>query len=173
MIAGPCGVGKSTISRLLAEKANATHLDFDEVRVADMKQRHGQVSPCSMSALNLRECIPPYLDNCVTGFVLDFGGDTVFRRNVDNEHRLEQTVWLKQTYDAAILVITAEQTELRRRFLASKNRKPNEFNAVWQDWENIAGAFWRKCADAIIVGVTQFTGNVGILPACRYLWRRS
>lgn len=150
IIAGPCGVGKSTIARLLAENANVTHIDFDNVRATDMQQRHGQASPCTVSKLDLRECIPLFLNPCVREFVLDIGGDTVFRRGADNEHRLEQTIWLKQTYGARIILLTADQAELSRRFLASKNRKREEFDTAWQDWKEIAEVYWRKCADVVI-----------------------
>jgi len=150
VVVGPCGVGKSRISRIIAENANVVYIDFDEIRAADMNRRRGQVSPCSVSRLNLRKCIPYVLDPYPEGFILDMGGDTVFRSNADNENRFEQVMWLKQTYSASITLITAEEKELCQRFLASKNRGAEEFDNLWQNWQTIEEPYWRRCADVVI-----------------------
>ena len=81
VLVGPCSVGKSTVAKLLANRANIVCLDFDEIGIQDMQKRKGQVSPFSSSRLNFMQSIPTIILNTTsTGFVLDIGGDTVFRK---------------------------------------------------------------------------------------------
>jgi shikimate kinase len=170
VIVGPCGVGKTTISEILAKNAGVPYQDFDKIRAADIKQRRGRPSPCSVSRLNMRECIPPILDRCINGFILDLGGDTIFRRNVDNEDRLQQMIWLKQTYHALIVVLTADKTELLTRFLSTKNRSPADFTDPWLDWHEIAEAYWQRCADSLIdttnLGLNEWRRQGAVLLRC-------
>ncbi|MEK7325533.1 MAG: hypothetical protein AAB217_09795, partial [Chloroflexota bacterium] len=125
-------------------------LDFDEIRSRDMRDRKGQVSPCSVSRLNLTECLTPTLKACGERFVLDFGGDSVFRKSKDNEERLEQVLWLKRTYAAQVVVLTAQKDVLRRRFLATKDRAADEFDELWQTWILIEEPYWQRCADQFL-----------------------
>jgi hypothetical protein len=82
IISGPCGVGKSAAAKRYALQTQMKYLDFDELRATDMERRKGEISPCSVSYLDLTKCLPPMLENISSNFVLDIGGDTVFRRTL-------------------------------------------------------------------------------------------
>ena len=150
VIAGPCGVGKSTIAQSFAQKTGLVFLDFDELRAVEMSRKKEGFSPCSVSKLNLKECLPSLLNTISTGFVLDIGGDTVFRPNANNDDRRDQVLWLKKTYSAQIVVLTAEREILYQRFTASKNRGTREFDVLWIDWESMGEPYWLSCADLIV-----------------------
>jgi shikimate kinase len=159
VIAGPCGVGKSTIAQLLAQKAGMVFLDFDDLRAVEMGRNDEGYSPCSVSKLNLKECLPSILDTCSTGFVLDIGGDTVFRLNANNDDRRDQVLWLRKTYSAQVVVLTAERENLFQRFTASKNRYTNEFETLWTDWKSTGEPYWRSCADQVVDTTHQSVGD--------------
>lgn len=151
VIVGPCGVGKSTVAKILANRANVTYLDFDEIGIQDMQKRKGQVSPFSASKLNFLQSIPTIiLSTTSSRFVLDIGGDTVFRKNADNDERLAQVIWLKKTYTSPITVLTAKEDVLQRRFVSTKKRSENEFGEIWKSWTDIAEPYWKKCGDIFI-----------------------
>jgi shikimate kinase len=147
VIVGPCGVGKSTAAKLLASRANIAYLDFDEIGIQDMQKRKGQISPFSASKLNFMQSLPAIT---VARFVLDIGGDTVFRKDADNNERLAQVILLKETYSTLIVVLTAKKDILQRRFFSTKNRGENEFDEIWQNWTEIAEPHWKKCGDVFI-----------------------
>ncbi|MCB0213067.1 MAG: AAA family ATPase [Anaerolineae bacterium] len=150
VFAGPCGVGKSTVAKLLADQYSIKYLSLDEIRSDDMSKRAGQISPCSVSRLDLRECLAPTLNTHNENFVLDLGGDSVFRKSKDNEERLEQVFWLKRTYQAKIVVLTSQKDNLRRRFLSAKNRATNEFDEMWQTWIMVEEPHWQRCTDQFL-----------------------
>jgi hypothetical protein len=151
VVAGPCGVGKSTIAESFAQSVGIVYLDFDELRAIDMEERKGAFSPCSVSKLHLKECLPAKLDKISSSFILDFGGDTVFRDLVNNEDRLDQILWLKENYSVKIILFITTKENLSQRFVASKkNRDLTEFERLWLDWQNIAELYWRRCADLIV-----------------------
>ena len=149
-IAGPCGVGKSTIGAFFARKSGLAFLDFDELRASEMSRKKSGFSPCSVSKLDLRACLPPILGSLTTEFILDIGGETVFRPNVDNDERREQVVWLKNNYLVSIVVLTATPRILLQRFSASKNRGPTEFDELWTSWKSIGEPYWLSCADLVV-----------------------
>ena len=150
VIAGPCGVGKSTIASSFAQKAGMVFLDFDDLRAVEMGRKREGFSPCSVSKLNLKECLPSILDTLSTGFVLDIGGDTVFRPNANNDDRRDQVLWLKKTYSAQKVILTAEREILFQRFTRSKNRDTSEYDTLWIDWKSIGEPYWRSCADLVV-----------------------
>jgi len=151
VLVGPCGVGKSTVAKSLANRANMAYLDFDEIGIQDMQKQKGQVSPFSGTKLNLMQSIPTIiLSTTSTRFVLDIGCDTVFRQNVDNNERLAQVLWLKKTYTSPIIVLTATKDVLRRRFASTKKRSENEFDGIWENWTDVAEPHWKKCGDIFI-----------------------
>jgi hypothetical protein len=84
------------------------------------------------------------------GFILDFGGDTVFRKTADTSERLSQVLWLKDTYRATVIVLTANKMALKQRFIKSKNRSEGEFDQIWLDWENISQPYWGQCGDIFV-----------------------
>jgi len=58
LISGPCGVGKSTVSRILAEITKKSYKDFDKIGIDDMEKRKPGISPFSIAGLNLLKCMP-------------------------------------------------------------------------------------------------------------------
>ena len=151
VLVGPCGVGKSTIAKLLANRADTPYFDFDEIGIQDMKKRKGQISPFSASGLNLMQSIPTIIPNTSSvRFVLDIGGDTVFRKNTDNDKRLAQVIWIKDTYTSPIIVLTAKKNVLQKRFVSTKKRNESEFDEIWQNWTDVAELHWKKCGDIFI-----------------------
>ncbi len=151
VIVGPCGVGKTTVAKILANRANVAYFDFDEIGKLDMLKRKGQVSPFSASRLNFMQSIPTIiLSTTSTKFVLDIGGDTVFRKNADNDERLAQVIWLKETYTSPITVLTAKKDVLQGRFISTKKRSKNEFDEIWKNWVDIAEPHWKNCGDIFI-----------------------
>jgi shikimate kinase len=151
VIVGPCGVGKSTVAKFLANRANTLYIDFDEIGIQDMKKRKGKVSPFSASRLNFMQSIPTIIPNTTsTRFVLDIGGDTVFRKKADNDKRLAQVIWLKETYTSPIIVLLAKKDVLQKRFVSTKKRSENEFDEIWQNWIDVAEPNWKKCGDIFI-----------------------
>ncbi len=147
VICGPCGVGKSSIAIYFAHQSQMKYLDLDEIRAADMERRKGVPSPCSVSYLNLIECLSSKLDGVTKNFVLDIGGDTVFRPRANNIDRLNQIFWLKKTYAAKVALLMAKREILLQRFNSSKKRNESEFDQLWKDWYSVGLPFWQKCAD--------------------------
>jgi len=151
VVAGPCGVGKSTIAEYFARSTGMTYLDFDELRGMDVKEGKAiSPSPCSVSMLNLKDCLPTKLEKISSSFILDIGGDTVFRRSANNKERLDQIFWLKASYSVKIILLLAEKDVLFQRFVATKDRNESEFDEPWIDWKDVGEPYWRQCADLII-----------------------
>ena len=115
-----------------------------------VSKREVGFSPCSVSRFNLRECLPSVLNALAEEFVLDIGGDTVFRPNTDNDERRQQVLWLKRSYSALIVVLTAGKECLFQRNSNGKNRTLTEFELLWLDWKTIGEPNWFSCADAVI-----------------------
>jgi shikimate kinase len=165
VLVGPCGVGKSTVAKCLANRVKIPHLDFDEIGIQDMHKRKGGISPFSVSRLNFRQSIPTIIPDAIsTSFVLDIGGDTVFRKKADNKERLSQVFWLKETYNCHIIVLTANKEVLHGRFVPAKNREQSEFDEIWQNWIDVAEPYWKKCGDTFIdtsyLTVTDIMGQI-------------
>jgi len=151
VIAGPCGVGKSAVAQALARRVSKMLLDFDALGLEDMKKHPGVISPFSVSRLNLEESLSPILMDLSGEFVLDLGGDNVFRNRVDNEDRRKQVEWLKQAYaPIVIIVLTAQKEIVKARFVRVKNRSADEFDCVWQDWIAIAEPYWQSCGGIFV-----------------------
>lgn len=162
VLVGPCGVGKSTVGEILAKRICAEYLDFDKIGLMDMEKRKGSVSPFSVSGLDLKKSIPLVIrEDFPKGFVLDIGGDTVFRKYKDNDERCRQILWLKETYAPMVLVLTAQKDKLQERFISTKNRKGDEFKRIWEEWVNIAEPNWKKCGGVFID--TTFLSIEGII----------
>jgi shikimate kinase len=147
---GPCGVGKSTVAKSLAEKTNMMYLDFDEVRSKGMEKYKEPFSPFSVSRLNLRKILPLIIQNeTSSNFVLDIGGGTVFRETADNDERFAQVLEVKKTYNARIIILSAKKDILMSRFISVKGRKFYEEN-TWESWINIEEPYWKKCSDVYV-----------------------
>jgi shikimate kinase len=157
IISGPCGVGKSTIGEIIAERMGMVFLNLDEHRDNKMGNYPRGLDPCSVSFLNLKECMYATIDRLSTSFILDIGGDTVFRRGVDNDDRRVQILTLKKRYSAQIILLTSERDVLLRRFTNCEKRKMDgnnkleeAFNEMWTEWLSIGSIYWTSCADLIL-----------------------
>jgi shikimate kinase len=154
IFAGPCGVGKSTIGLSYANRKGIEFIDFDEYRAVEMEKARPNNSACSVTHLDLRKCLPSLLDAISKNFLLDIGGDTVFRPITDNEDRKNQILWLKINYSARLVLLTAKRDILFQRFSTSKDRNrrcANEliakFDELWNNWLSIGEPYWSECAD--------------------------
>ncbi len=151
IIAGPCGVGKSTISSLFAQKTGMEHLDFDELRATKNSLE------CSLRSLNIMECLSKELNSNSESFLLDIGGGTVFRLNTNNDERLKQVLQLKNKYSAKVVLLTAKQNILLKRYINTKTKGTLDkeqntiyFNRLWSDWLTFEHPRWQECRDIII-----------------------
>ena len=148
LIAGPCGIGKTTLGKLLSQKLNIRFIDHDEMK--------GRVnlspSPCSASRLRLDDCLREILDleGHPNAFVFAIGGDSIFRPSADNNDRLVQLLHAKEKYGFIVSVLTAEKNILKHRFLQIKGRKEHEFPEIWENWKNVEEPNWEKCADCFV-----------------------
>jgi hypothetical protein len=154
ILTGPCGVGKSTIGQAYANRRGIEFIDFDEYRAVEMEKVNPSISPCSVSYLDLRKCLPTRLDILSKDFLLDIGGDTVFRPFMNNEDRKVQVQWLKSNYSAMLVLLTANRETLFQRFSISKDRNRSgsdylieEFNELWNNWLSIGEPYWSEYAD--------------------------
>jgi shikimate kinase len=150
VIVGPCGVGKSSVAKLYAIQQKIKYLDFDAIGLKDMEEHRGKISPFSIMGLNFKLCLPKILDSINSKFILDIGGDNVFRFNVDNNERLAQIIWVKKTYSAQVIVLEAIKEILLNRFIDTKHRKEIEFEQIWKNWQDIANFYWGQCGDIFI-----------------------
>lgn len=151
ILAGPCSVGKSVVGEHLANHAKLKYLDFDVLGIKDMEKRKGSISPFSRTGLNFRQSLPMIMATSIEGFVLDIGGSTVFHEKADNKERLTQVLWLKNTYLAQVIVLTATKETLSNRYISDESRiNKLEFDAIWDEWVNYAEPYWRQCGDVFI-----------------------
>jgi shikimate kinase len=152
IFAGPCGVGKSTIARLIeAQFENIKYLDLDTIRAQSYEKYKGQLSPCSLHSLDLKKCLESTLNLYSTGFILDIGGTTIFRHKANNEERIEQIGWIKENYGAFVVVLVADKSILYQRFQSAKaGRTMDEFEEVWEYWQMIEEQNWKRCEDCRI-----------------------
>ncbi len=147
MVAGPCGIGKTMFSsQLIFDLPNIRHIELDKIKY----QTDQNPSPCSLRYLNLEKCFAPHIQSRKSGFVIDIGGDAIFRSQVDNLARLQQVNDFKLKYDITIILLIASHDFVQDRFLSTKNRHINEFAGVWKAWESIEYPHWLKCADVVI-----------------------
>ena len=159
VVVGPSGVGKSTVSNLFAQQAGMRYLDFDKIRSTKNSL------PCSLSRLNILECLSSELDSNSTGFVLDIGGGTVFRPNIDNDDRLRQILQLKNAYSAQVVMLTANQDILFERYINTKTKDASSkqqnsiyFNNLWSDWLTIEQPYWQLCVE-LTIDTTSLTAE--------------
>lgn len=149
LLAGPCGVGKTAAAALITSRSpGVVHLDFDRLRV--LPDGMTLAPGCLLSGLDLEICLSHHLAAARGGFVLDVGGDTVFRRDADNDQRLQQVLAFKSAHDLSVVVLVASESIVRSRFLECKGRKSSEFDQPWRDWREFGEPFWRRCADRIV-----------------------
>jgi len=145
ILAGPCGVGKSTIAPRVAKKKNIACVEFDEVKKAYPNEI------CFWSSrLNLQKCLSIILMNQAGDFILDIGGDTVFRNGVDNEHRLQELFCLKKNIGLKIIVLVASEDILQSRYYQSPKSKFSQGKYPYGIWKKDAEVYWFQCADKVI-----------------------
>jgi hypothetical protein len=147
-LAGPCGVGKTTLGKILSTKLELHFIDHDE-----MKEKINRFPfPCSISNLNIDECLKESIlaEGKPDGFIFAVGGDSIFKSSVDIDERLLQLRQAKKKYGFHIILFTAEEKILEHRYLQVGARGPESFTDVWNNWITIERPAWEKCADYII-----------------------
>jgi hypothetical protein len=149
LLSGPCGVGKTSIAALLETRfSGLRHLDVDRLSV--LPDGMSFAPGCASSSFNLEDCLSAHLAASPSGFVIDIGGDTMFREGADNDQRLRQVLEFKQRHGVRVVLLTSQEAVLRSRFVACKSRLPDEFDAPWRDWVETAEPYWRRCADCVV-----------------------
>jgi hypothetical protein len=148
LLSGPCGVGKTTLGMRLATKMNAACIDHDEIK----GEVSASFSACSVARLDLHQCLLKGLElhGHPKRFIFALGGDSIFRPGAENLNRLDQVYAVKDRFGLIVVVLTAEEGELKRRFLLTKSRNPEEFKVIWNNWLNIELPFWMCCGDYFI-----------------------
>lgn len=149
-IAGPCSVGKSTVSNIVSKYLSIEYLDYDNLGIKDMENNNHQISPFSLMGFNLKKSIYPLIENNSNGFIIDMGGENVFRHGVDNDNRLRQILDLKEDLQVKVIVLFSNQQILYKRFCSSKNRKKEEFLSIWNNWIELIFPYWKICGDRFI-----------------------
>lgn len=87
-----------------------------------------------------------------------------FAKNADNDERLAQVIWLRETYASPIIVLTAKKDVLQKRFVSTKKRSENEFDEIWKNWTDVAEPHWKKCKgifiDTSLLTVDETIGQI-------------
>lgn len=146
MLSGPCGAGKTSVAKQIASAAKSIHhIEHDKLK----ESKDGSPSPCSLKHLDLQECFSGLIANPSSEFVIDIGGDSIFRNGVDNEDRLSQVISFKKKHNIQVVLLNADDKDLKKRFLSTKDRDQSEFKEVWKNWK-ISKHYWRKCSNHCI-----------------------
>jgi predicted ABC-type ATPase len=117
LLAGPAGVGKTQIACELASRApGVNHIEHDALK--------GE-TPCSPRGFDPYQCFSSRV-SASAQFVIDIGGGSVFRSDVDNDARLRRIRAFKHDYSIVIVLITANRAVVRQRFLSSKGGEPRK-----------------------------------------------
>ncbi len=136
------------------------HLDLDKIRENDNSL------PCSLSKLNIIECLSKELSNASTKFILDIGGGTVFYQTANIDEQLNLIIRLKKEYLAQVILLKANKGNLFERYTISTMKKgivsaksnKDYFNMAWVNWRKFEQPNWKKCSDATI-DTTSLTVN--------------
>jgi len=151
LISGPCGVGKSAISKILALKLNKTYLNFDELGLCDMEKRNPEISPFSHGGFDILACMQIMLEKIKEEFILDIGGDNIFRLGADNNRYLNDLFKLKRKYSVKIFIIIADKETVCMRFWKTRSKSLKiDFEKIWEVWRDITKPYWEKCLDFLI-----------------------
>ena len=165
LISGPCGVGKTTISKKIALSMGRNYFNFDEIGLLDMEERKPNISPFSHFGLNLLECMRIMLEKNKGEFILEIGGDNIFRQGANNLKYLTDLYEIKRRYSMKIFVIHADKNSLYGRFFKTRsNTRYNNFEKIWCDWVNIIKPNWEKCSDFWLD-----TSSLSIIKTCQIL----
>lgn len=145
LFGGPCGVGKTTLGMRLAMEMDMVCIDHDEI-----KSKVG--ASCSVTRLDLHQCLLKGLElhGHPERFIFALGGDSIFRPGAENLNRLDQVNAVKEGFGLIVVVLTAEEGKLKRRFVLTKSRNPEEFKVIWNNWLNIELPYWMCCGDYFI-----------------------
>ncbi len=139
LLAGPAGVGKSTLAHNIKQRFSVAHIDHDN----DMKDWDDFSCPCMLHQFDPYGCFSDAISS-KQQFVIDIGAGTVFREDKDNEARLNRMLDFKRDYNLAIVVLTADHKVVREQYLRKGN--PPAFKRAWDEWL-VAYPWWQKCLD--------------------------
>lgn len=147
LIAGPCGVGKSTVSELIASETG-----FPLENLDDARRKYESTDPYfRLSFFDLQACVRKLAPNGRA--VIDIGGDTMFRTGaaaLDNlDMYRDQVEKLKAASGCAVIVLDAPEAVLRSRFQSCKPQRATWFDAALTAWAT-AKPYWEELADFVI-----------------------
>ncbi len=147
LIAGPCGVGKSTVAELVAKQTGLPCVDLDAAR---RKYRDAD-SAFRDAYFNLAGCVRRVAPD--GDAVIDIGGDTMFRTGASALDSLDmyrdQVEKLKAAGGCAVVVLDAPEPVLRTRFESCKPGRAGWFDAGIASWA-IAKPYWEDLADVAL-----------------------
>ena len=138
LLAGPAGVGKSTLAHSLYKRFNITHVNHERMR-PDEDFSH----PCTLHQFDPYGCFRDHI-SLKEQFVIDIAAGTVFREDKNNEATLNRMLDFKRDYDLTIVVLLADRTIVQEQY-RNKGSLTN-FNRAWGEWE-AAYPWWQKCLD--------------------------
>ena len=144
LLAGPAGVGKSTIARSLSDTLAIDWIDFDAVR-ARLRETGEHLD---LSRYDFADTAIGYLPAPPAGVVLDVGGDSVFRERADYSARLAQVQRLKADAALVVVLLAAEKEVVRERYMnCGKPSSGAAFDSDWESWLTHMQPYWARCAD--------------------------
>lgn len=117
-------------------------LEFDALRLEYLNKPEFQ-----LSTLNLLRCLPTLRTLAPEGFILDMGGDTLFRPDTDNDARLANINGFKAACAAAVVLLAATKAVVLTRYVSVKGGIQSAFEADWTHWQRFGAPRWKECAD--------------------------
>lgn len=149
-VCGPCGVGKSTVSAWLASKLSYQHIEWDIV---------APKLGITVNGTDLHRLMP-HLGKIEQGFILDFGGDAIFRPNQDNAVNRAQLLNLKGQLCMNGLLLNAPKSVVLERLHTSPKGPILDFDAYWDSWINFGLPNWVSCVEHVVSNSEQFTDSL-------------
>jgi shikimate kinase len=145
IIAGPGGVGKTTAGRALSERLRLRLYELDAIRSrAPESDLSYTASRLDFERIVARE-IPP--DET---FVLDVGGDTLFRAGANNDGRLAGLRRVVAERGCLVVLLDSDDDEtIVSRYLQGGSKLPESLAIeVLRSWREHSQPYWAAVANA-------------------------